>query len=53
MSHEDPVREVVSILNPLNEARPTVLLGAGGSCLRDAGSPKARRRTADEAAVRD
>jgi len=31
MSHEDTVRELVSILNPQNEARPTVLLGAGAS----------------------
>ena len=31
MSHADTVRELASILNPQNEARPTVLLGAGGS----------------------
>ena len=31
MRHEDTVRELVSILNPQNEARPTVLLGAGAS----------------------
>jgi hypothetical protein len=31
MSHADTVRELVSILNPRNEARPTVLLGAGAS----------------------
>jgi hypothetical protein len=31
MSHEDTVRELASILNPQNEARPTVLLGAGAS----------------------
>jgi hypothetical protein len=31
MSHDDTVRELASILNPLNEARPTVLLGAGAS----------------------
>jgi hypothetical protein len=31
MSHADTVRELASILNPQNEARPTVLLGAGAS----------------------
>jgi hypothetical protein len=31
MSHLDTVRELASILNPENEARPTVLLGAGAS----------------------
>jgi hypothetical protein len=31
MSHTDTVRELASILNPHNEARPTVLLGAGAS----------------------
>jgi hypothetical protein len=31
MSHEDSLRELMSILNPQNEARPTVLLGAGAS----------------------
>src|SRR5215813_249710 len=31
MSHVDTVRELVSILNPQNEARPTVLLGACAS----------------------
>ena len=31
MSHTDTVRELASILNPQNEARPTVLLGAGAS----------------------
>jgi hypothetical protein len=31
MSHLDTVRELASILNPQNEARPTVLLGAGAS----------------------
>jgi hypothetical protein len=31
MSHDDTVRELVSILSPHNEARPTVLLGAGAS----------------------
>ena len=31
MSHVDTVRELASILNPQNEARPTVLLGAGAS----------------------
>jgi hypothetical protein len=30
-SHTDTVRESVSILNPQNEARPTLLLGAGAS----------------------
>jgi hypothetical protein len=31
MSHVDSVRELASILNPRNEARPTILLGAGAS----------------------
>ncbi|HKM65300.1 MAG TPA: hypothetical protein VJY39_22700 [Acidisphaera sp.] len=31
MSHAATVRELASILNPQNEARPTVLLGAGAS----------------------
>lgn len=31
MSHSETVRELASILNPQNEARPTVLLGAGAS----------------------
>jgi SIR2-like domain len=31
MSHPDTVRELALILNPQNEARPTVLLGAGAS----------------------
>ena len=31
MSHSDTVRELVSLLKPHNEARPTVLLGAGAS----------------------
>lgn len=31
MSHEDTLRELVSILIPQNEARPTALLGAGAS----------------------
>ncbi|MGD1213077.1 MAG: SIR2 family protein [Candidatus Acidiferrales bacterium] len=31
MSHDESVRELVSILTPQNEARPTVLLGAGAS----------------------
>lgn len=31
MSHCDTVRELVSILKPHNEARPTILLGAGAS----------------------
>ena len=31
MSHLDTVRELASILTPQNEARPTVLLGAGAS----------------------
>lgn len=31
MSHVDTVRELASILNPQNEARPTILLGAGAS----------------------
>lgn len=31
MSHSDTVRELASILGPQNEARPTVLLGAGAS----------------------
>lgn len=31
MGHSDTVRELVSILSPQNEARPTVLLGAGAS----------------------
>jgi len=31
VSHSDTVRELVSILNPQNEVRPTVLLGAGAS----------------------
>ncbi len=31
MSHGDSVRELASILSPQNEARPTVLLGAGAS----------------------
>jgi len=31
MSHSDTVRELIAVLNPQNEARPTVLLGAGAS----------------------
>jgi hypothetical protein len=31
MSHSDTIRELASILNPQNEARPTILLGAGAS----------------------
>ena len=31
MSHSDTVRELVSLLKPHNEARPTLLLGAGAS----------------------
>jgi hypothetical protein len=31
MSHIDTVRELLSVLNPENEARPTLLLGAGAS----------------------
>ena len=31
MSHVDSVRELASIHNPRNEARPTILLGAGAS----------------------
>lgn len=31
MSHSDTVRELVSLLKPQNEARPTLLLGAGAS----------------------
>jgi hypothetical protein len=31
MSHIESVRELASILNPENEARPTILLGAGAS----------------------
>ena len=31
MSHTDTVRELVSIFSPHNEARPTLLLGAGAS----------------------
>jgi SIR2-like domain len=31
MTHANAVREIASILNPQNEARPTVLLGAGAS----------------------
>ena len=31
MSHSDTVRELALILNPRNEARPTILLGAGAS----------------------
>lgn len=31
MSHSDTVRELASILGPQNEARPTLLLGAGAS----------------------
>ncbi|HEY1932564.1 MAG TPA: SIR2 family protein [Acetobacteraceae bacterium] len=31
MTHSDTVRELASILSPQNEARPTVLLGAGAS----------------------
>ncbi len=31
MSHTDTVRELVSIFSPQNEARPTLLLGAGAS----------------------
>lgn len=31
MSHSDTVRELVSLLKPQNEARPTILLGAGAS----------------------
>jgi hypothetical protein len=31
MSHSETVRELALILNPQNEARPTVLLGAGAS----------------------
>jgi SIR2-like protein len=31
MNYADTVRELASILNPQNEARPTVLLGAGAS----------------------
>jgi hypothetical protein len=31
MSHSDTVRELASLLDPQNEARPTILLGAGAS----------------------
>ena len=31
MSHSDTVRELIAVLNPQNEARPTILLGAGPS----------------------
>src|SRR5260370_9871576 len=31
MSHIESVRELASILNPENEARPTIVLGAGAS----------------------
>jgi hypothetical protein len=31
MSHVDSARELASIFNPRNEARPTILLGAGAS----------------------
>jgi hypothetical protein len=31
MSHTDTIRELVSIFSPQNEARPTLLLGAGAS----------------------
>src|ERR1700691_4173112 len=31
MTHTESVRELASILNPQNEARPTILLGAGAS----------------------
>ena len=31
MTHIESVRELASILNPENEARPTILLGAGAS----------------------
>lgn len=31
MCHSDTVRELVSLLKPQNEARPTILLGAGAS----------------------
>ena len=46
MSHIESVRELASILNPENEARPTILLGAGASF--SSGVP-----LADEAVSRD